>query len=98
MDWVQYAWTPLVAVAGVLWRILWGIQKTVSAHDAQIAVMEETCSTLKSSNDDARLARKEIFTTIADARKENETQHATLRKEQRQDFKEIRDAIAAIGK
>lgn len=97
MDYVQFAWGLMLVPLGVIWRALNGVQATVGAHEAQLAVMEETCTSLSQSIDEARKAQGAIFNKIEATRVESVSQNETLRKEQREDFKEIRKAIAAIG-
>lgn len=97
VDFVQFAWGLMLVPLGVIWRTVVGVQKTVGEHEAQLAVMEETCSSLSVSIDEARKAQGAIFNKIESTRVESVSQNETLRREQREDFKEIRKAIAAIG-
>jgi len=97
VDFVQFAWGLMLVPLGVIWRALNGVQATVGDHEARIAVMQETCTSLTESVDEARKAQGAIFNKIESIRLESVVQNETLRKEQREDFKEIRKAIAAIG-
>jgi hypothetical protein len=85
MDWItENMWAPLVPLAFWLWRM-------IHRHDKELAVVKEAIS-------DSSGGRKAIYDKIESVRLELASQHATLRKEQREDFKEIRDLIVNGGK
>ena len=54
--------------------------------------------TMSTAVDEARTSRKEIYDKVDATRVEGTKLVAEIRKEQREDFKEIRDLIATIGK
>jgi len=88
---IEYLWTPLVAAFGYLWASLHKVDKRVKACETQI-------ETIVTAVDEARTSRKEIYDKVDATRVEATSQVAEIRKEQRADFKEIRDLIASIGK
>jgi hypothetical protein len=88
---MEYLWTPLVALFGYLWASIHKVEKKVVEHDTQI-------ETILTAVDEARSSRKEIYDKVDTVRLELTEQHNTLRKEQREDFKDLHNAIAKIGK
>jgi len=87
---ITYMWTPLVVVAAGFYRIL-------ARHDREITAMATTQESLANDVIDARKSRSAIFDKVEQNRKEFTEQTTELRKEQREDFKEIRDLIGKIG-
>jgi len=87
---LEYLWTPLLVLFGYLWRSIHRVEKKVVEHDTQI-------DTILTAVNEARKSRKDIFDHVEQNRKEFTQQTTVLRKEQREDFKEIREAIAKIG-
>ncbi len=83
---LQYIWAPAMA-----WLV--GVSKVLHGHGNKIAAMETTQENLSTAVDEARGSRKEIYDKVETVRTELTAQHEVLRKEQREDFKEIRDLI-----
>lgn len=88
---LQYIWAPigawLVATTKVLYR-----------HGNSIATIQTTQESLSTAVEEARTSRKEIYDKIETTRTELTQQQETLRKDQREDFKEIRDLIISGNK
>ena len=92
MDWIQeYLWAPLVPVAVWLWTML-------HRHDKEISEVQTAQEGLTAAVDEARTSRKAIYDKIETVRTELSTQHEQLRKDQRDDFKDLHKAIAGLGK
>lgn len=92
MDWIQdYLWAPLVPVAFWLWRML-------HRHDKEIGECQTAQEGLTAAVDEARESRKEIYDKIETVRTELTGQHEQLRKDQREDFKDLHTAITGLGK
>ena len=92
MDWIQeYLWAPLVPIAFWLWRML-------HRHDREIGECQTAQEGLTASVDEAREGRKQIYDKIETVRTELSEQHNQLRKDQRDDFKDLHKAITSIGK
>lgn len=83
---LQYVWAPIAA-----WLV--GISRVLHGHGKSLASMQATQHNLSTAVEEARSSRKDIFDKIETTRTELTQQHETLRKEQREDFKEIRDLI-----
>jgi len=83
---LQYVWAPIA-----VW--LAGLSKVLHSHGTKMAAMETTQENLSTAVDEARSSRKEIYDKVETVRTELTQQHEVLRKEQREDFKEIRDLI-----
>ena len=88
---LEYLWTPLIAAIAYVWAHLHTVDKRVAECETQI-------ETIVTAVDEARVSRKEIYDKVDATRVEATSQVETIRKEQREDFKEIRDLIAGIGK
>lgn len=83
LDWL---WTPLLAMCAALWS-------KAHRNSTNIEVLVKSHENLDSHIHDANEGRKHMYDKIEAVRKELAAQHATLRAEQRNDFKEIRDQI-----
>lgn len=83
---LQYVWAPIAA-----WLV--GLSKLLHGHGKDIATIKATQENLSTAVEEARSSRKDIFDKIETTRTELTSQHETLRREQREDFKEIRDLI-----
>ena len=83
---LQYIWAPIAA-----WLV--ALSKLLHGHGKDIATIRTNQENLSTAVEEAKTSRKEIFNKIESTRTELTTQHETLRKEQREDFKEIRDLI-----
>jgi len=83
---LQYVWAPIVLALLAIWRML-------HRHDKEI----EACSIAHERTEiglkEAKAGRKAIYDKIETVRSDLTKQHADLRKDQREDFKEIRDLI-----
>lgn len=88
---MEYIWTPLVGAFGYLWLHLHKVDKRVQVCETQIDTITDIAEA-------ASVSRKEIYDKVDATRIESTKQVETIRKEQREDFKEIRDLIAGIGK
>ena len=88
---LEYLWAPIIGAIGFVWAHLHTVDKRVTECETQI-------ETIVTAVDEARTSRKEILNKVDATRVEATTQVETIRKEQREDFKEIRDLIATIGK
>ena len=87
MDWIiDYIWAPFVLAVAGIWRML-------HRHDREIASIITAHDGLTEEVIKATEGRKVIYDQIETVRGELTEQHNTLRKEQREDFKEIRDLI-----
>lgn len=94
----EYLWTPLIAAFGFLWHTTAKVQEEVKEVKIGLAECETQIDTILTAVGEARNSRKEIYDKVEDVRTELTDQHSNLRKEQREDFKEIRDMISTIGK
>lgn len=94
----EYLWTPLIAAFGFLWHTTAKVQEEVKEVKVGLAECETQIGTILTAVDEARTSRKEIFDKVDATRVEATNQVETIRKEQREDFKEIRDMISTIGK
>jgi hypothetical protein len=97
MDWIQWAWTPLLAVAGFFWHEHTKIRDKVSKHDSNLAELKKSCEYLGEMAMESKTGREQIYSELKDVRRDLSKQHETLRREQREDFQEIRKVIAAIS-
>jgi hypothetical protein len=88
---LNYLWTPLVLAAGKLWHKSHNNTKDIES-------LADSHETLRKEITDAKVSRTAIYDKIEAVRMELAGQHATLRKEQREDFQEVRKAISNIGK
>lgn len=95
---LEYLWTPLIAAFGFLWYTTAKAQEEVKEVKISVAGCETQIDAILTAVDEARTGRKEIYDKVETVRSELTHQHSTLRKEQREDFKEIRKLIATIGK
>jgi len=92
MEWIaDNLWAPLVPVALWLWRMLHN-------HDKELEALKGHQKQIDESIKEGSTGRKQIYDKIESVRQELTGQHALLRKDQREDFKEIRDLIANNGK
>ena len=95
---LEYLWTPLVALFAFLWNETSKVKEEVKEVKIAVAEHETQIETIITAVDEARNSRKEIFDKVDATRIESTTQAENIRKEQREDFKEIRKLIAGIGK
>lgn len=95
---LEYLWTPLVAAFAFLWSLTTKVQEEVKEVKIVVAEHETQIETILTAVDEARTSRREIYDKVDATRVEATTQAETIRKEQREDFKEIRELISSIGK
>lgn len=95
---LEYLWTPLVGAIGFLWHLTSAVKDEVKEVKIIVAEHDTQIETILTAVDEARVSRKEIYDKVHATRVEATTQVETIRKEQREDFKEIRELISSIGK
>jgi hypothetical protein len=83
LDWL---WTPLLALFAALWQ-------KAHRNSVNIEILVKSHEILDDHIHEANDARRHIYDKIEAVRAELASQHATLRVEQRSDFKEIRDTL-----
>lgn len=86
---LEYLWTPLVAAFLYLWAQVHKTDKRLHSCELQL-------STITTGMKDAKAGRKQIYDRVESVRAELGKDHAKLRDDQREDFKEIRELIAGM--
>ena len=83
---LQYVWAPIAA-----WLV--GLSKLLHGQGRDLATIKTTQENLSAAVEEAKNSQKDILDKVETVRTELTAQHNTLRVEQREDFKEIRDLI-----
>lgn len=88
---MEYLWAPILALFAYLWTAVHRVEKKTTEHDVQIGAIVTAVA-------EAKTSRKEIYDKVETVRAESSAQHSTLRKEQREDFKELRELVSTLKK
>lgn len=86
LDWI---WTPLLAMLAALWT-------KSNRNSTNIEVIVASMKHMDRHIQEATESRRQIYEKIEAVRDELTAQHATLRQEQKNDFREIRDHLREI--
>jgi hypothetical protein len=86
---MEYLWAPAAALFVYFWSWVHRVDNRVASCEVQI-------DTIVAAVDRAQSARREIYDKVESVRADLTKQHSTLRKEQREDFKEIRKLVATL--
>lgn len=88
---LQYVWAPIVLALLAIWRML-------HRHEKEIEQCSDAHVRTEIGLKEAKEGRKEIYDKIETVRSDLTAQHSSLRADQREDFKEIRDLISNMSK
>ena len=87
---LDYFWAPVVTAIVALWAAIHKVDKKVVK---QTSDLNSACEDISAFGDSC----EKIYDKIDNVRKDLTEQHSTLRKEQREDFKEIRELIGSMN-